>query len=64
MKEKIALQYEVNSYIDKQGNTREARNYYIEYPNLKIRIQLRPNDFTGRELLDSLVEQGLLEQGK
>lgn len=62
--EVLKLNYEVNAYVDKNGEMKEALNYYVEHPVLKIKIQLKPNDYTARELLNSMVDGGLIEKGE
>lgn len=53
------LYYEKSQYIDK--NTGEAKyvyNFYVIHPTLKVKLKLNPNDFTTREILYQLVEDG------
>lgn len=59
----IELKYSVNQYTDKNGEVKQALNYYVEHPQLGIKLQLKPNDYTGREILEAMVNQGLIEKG-
>ena len=55
------LKKEVQSYTDKTtGEIKEAINYYVDYQGIKV--QLRPADFTGREILNVMVATGLITE--
>jgi hypothetical protein len=55
------LYYEIKEYLDKNtGEVKKAYNIYVKYNGIKI--QLRPNDYTGREIINLMIEQGLLEK--
>lgn len=55
------LYVERNEYVDSHtGELKEALNYYVLYGEIKI--QLRPADFTGREILNLMVNQDLIKE--
>ncbi len=55
------LYYEVNQYLDKNtGEVKNAYNLYVRFNGIKV--QLRPNDFTGREIINLMIEQDLIER--
>ena len=59
----IELKYSVSNYTDRNGETKQALNYYVEHPDIGIKLQLKPNDYTGREILESLAKAGLISKG-
>lgn len=55
------LYYEVNDYLDKNtGEVKKAYNLYVKYNGIKV--QLRPNDFTGREIINLMIQQDLFDK--
>lgn len=53
----LILKVERNEYKDKQGNDRVAYNYYVEVEGglITVKVQLRPADYTGKEVLDAVL---------
>lgn len=59
---KLELKVERNEYKDKQGNDRVAYNYYVEVDAGVVgllKVQLRPADYTGKEILDNVLAKTL-----
>lgn len=54
----MVLKYEINEYTDKNGEKRQAVNFFVEIDAGAvgmIKVQLRPTDYTGKELLEKVL---------
>lgn len=56
----LELKNELKSYVAKDGTTKEVNNFYVvvDFGNgVSFRVQLRPTDYTGIEVLNSYYEK-------
>jgi len=53
----LELKREIEQYTAKDGTRKDAVKYYVEVAlgTTILKVQLKPVDYTGREILDSIL---------